>query len=314
MRDPDIVVREVGPRDGLQSLSAILPTADKLRWLRAEAEAGLPEIEVGSFVPAATLPQLADTAEVIAGARRIGGFRIGALVPNGHGARAAAAAGADKINGVVSASEGHNRSNLRRSTAESMAEIGRIAAWLRDRPAGSRPRFGVALATSFGCTIEGAVPEARVRALAGELAAMQLDEIVLADTVGYGHPASVRRLFDAVRSDLGPSITLAAHFHDTRGTGLANVVAALEAGIRHFDASLGGLGGCPYAPGATGNIVTEDLVHMLEAMGLRTGIDLARVLEARRLLEQVLPDQRFEGALARSGIPKTYGGRVAAVP
>lgn len=314
MRDPDIVVREVGLRDGLQSLSVILPTADKLRWLRAEAVAGLREIEVGSFVPAATLPQLADTAELIAAARRIGGVRIAALVPNLRGARDAVAAGAEKINGVVSASEGHNRSNLRRSTAESMAEIGRIAAWLRDLPAEGRPLFGVALATSFGCTIEGAVPEARVRALAGELAALELDEIVLADTVGYGHPASVRRLFAEIRSDLGPAIALGAHFHDTRGTGLANVVAALDAGIRHFDASLGGLGGCPYAPGATGNIVTEDLVHMLEAMGLRTGIDLARLLEARGLLERLLPGQRLEGALARSGVPKTYGALVAALP
>lgn len=306
MRDRDVVVREVGPRDGLQSLSTVLPTADKLVWLRAEAAAGVREIEVGSFVPAGALPQLADTTEVVAGAKRIGGFEVAALVPNLRGTQAAVTSGVDKINGVVSVSEDHNRSNLRRTTAESMAEIGRTVAFCRQTAPDRRPLVGVALATSFGCTIGGAVPEGRVRDLAAELARFGPDEIVLADTVGYGNPAAVKRLFSSIRADLGPEITIGAHFHDTRGTGLANVVAALDAGIRHFDASLGGLGGCPYAPGATGNIATEDLVHMLEAMGLRTGIDLERLLEVRRVVQGTLPGAPFEGALARAGIPMNY--------
>lgn len=306
MQACDVVVREVGPRDGLQSLRTVMPTADKLHWCRAEAAAGVPEIEVASFVPPALLPQLADAAAVVTEALRIPGLTVAALVPNLRGARDAVAAGARKINCVVAVSEGHNRSNLRRSTGEAVAEIGRIVEFVRTVEPGRRPVVNVGLATSFGCTIDGAVPEDDVRRLAATARELGADELQIADTVGYGNPAAVRRLFSTILADCGPGFTVGAHFHDTRGTGLANVVAALDAGIRHFDSSLGGLGGCPYAPGATGNIVTEDLVYMLEAMGLHTGIDLARLLEIRRFVEGVLPDERFEGTLARAGVPKNF--------
>jgi hydroxymethylglutaryl-CoA lyase len=298
-------VREMGLRDGLQSIKTIMPTAAKLSWIERELAAGVREIEVASFVPPKLLPQMADAGDVVAGARRLKGLTVSALIPNLKGAERAVAAGAMKLNYAMSVSESHNQSNVRRPVAESVADFGRIVEFVRSLDAAKRPVVCGGLATSFGCTIEGNVREDRVRELALQLVELGADELVIADTVGYGNPAAVRRVFGAVRKDL-PDMVIGAHFHDTRGVGLANVVAALDCGITHFDASLGGLGGCPYAPGATGNIVMEDLVFLLESMGYATGVDLAALVAVRRFVEASLTEEQFHGAIARAGLPKNY--------
>ena len=299
------IVREMGLRDGLQSIAAIMPTATKLEWIRRANGAGVREIEVASFVPPKLLPQMADAAEVVSQARAIAGLTVSALVPNLKGAERAVEAGAMKLNYVLSVSESHNRSNVRRSVAESLADFARVVEFCRGVEAARRPRVCGGLATAFGCTIEGDVSEARVVELAVALAAAGADEIVVADTVGYGNPAAVRRVFDAVSRAVG-EMPVGAHFHDTRGMGLANVVAALDAGVTRFDASTGGFGGCPYAPGASGNIVMEDLVFLLESMGYETGVDLERLLEVRAFVEQSLPGEQFHGALRRAGLPRNF--------
>jgi len=206
---------------------------------------------------------------------------------------------------VLSVSEGHNRANVRRTTAESIEDFRRVLALCHTAPPDRRPRVACGLATAFGCTIEGAVDEDRVRRIAVEAAEAGADAILLADTVGYGQPAAVERVFRRVIADVAP-LPVAGHFHNTRGLGLANVLAALNAGARAFDASLGGLGGCPYAPGATGNIVTEDLAFMLEAMGFDTGVDIERLLEVRQLVARALPDVPQHGAIAKAGLPKNF--------
>ena len=301
----DVQVREVGMRDGLQSVATILPTATKHEWCRREAAAGMREIEVTSFVPPKLLPQFADAVDVVRHALSLPGLCVSALVPNLRGAENAVAAGVHKINFAMSVSEAHNRANVRRSVAESLAELAQVVALVRSLDPTRRPRVAGGLATAFGCTISGSVPEDDVRTLAAQVADTGVDEVVVADTVGYGNPAAVRRVFTAVRAMLG-SLPVAAHFHDTRGLGLANVVAALDAGVARFDASLGGLGGCPYAPGASGNIDMEDLVFMLESMGLRTGVDVPALIAVRRFVKLALPDDRFAGAIATAGLPKTY--------
>jgi hydroxymethylglutaryl-CoA lyase len=301
----DVEVHEVGTRDGLQSVPFFVPTALKQRWCTAGFEAGVPEIEVCSFVPVKLLPQFADAAEVVVHAKRLNGLTVAALVPNLKGAERAIELGVHKINYVLSVSESHNRANVRRSTAESVADFARIVDLAHARPAATRPKLVAGLATALGCTIEGPVPESRVRDVAQQVAAAGADALIVADTVGYANPAAVGRLFEALRLDLG-AIPMKAHFHDTRGLGLANVVAALEAGVRAFDASLGGLGGCPYAPGASGNICTEDLVFMLESMGLRTGVDVAKLIALRREVEGALEGQPFHGTIARAGLPKGF--------
>jgi hydroxymethylglutaryl-CoA lyase len=226
-------------------------------------------------------------------------------VPNLKGAERAMELGVHKINYVISVSESHNRANVRRSTAESCADFERIVELARDIPEQRRPAIVGGLATAWGCTIEGEISQDRVRQLAERLAAAGAAEIIVADTVGYANPAAVRQLFDAIRQDLG-SLPVTAHFHDTRGLGLANVLAALEAGVRAFDASLGGLGGCPYAPGASGNICTEDLIFMLESMGMRTGVDLEKLLAVREQVQHALQGQPFHGAIATAGLPKGF--------
>lgn len=300
-----ISVREVGLRDGLQSIATIMPGAVKLDWCGREFAAGVSDIEVGSFVPPKLLPQMADTAEIVAGARKLPGLTVSVLVPNLKGAERAVAANAMKLNYAMSVSEGHNWSNVRRTVADSVADFGQIVALCRQIDRSERPVVSGGLATSFGCTIEGEVDESRVLRLAVELAELGAQEIVLADTVGYGNPAAVRRLFGAVRRELG-DLPLAAHFHDTRGLGLANVVAALDVGVTRFDASLGGLGGCPYAPGATGNIVMEDLVFLLESMGYSTSVDLAALIEVRAFVQERLERESFYGGIAKAGLPKHY--------
>lgn len=300
-----VTVREVGLRDGLQSIATIMRSDVKLDWCAREFAAGVGEIEAGSFVPPKLLPQMADTAQIVEGALRLPGLTVSVLVPNLKGAERAVAAGAMKLNYAMSVSEGHNWSNVRRTVADSVADFGRITAFCRQLDPAGRPVVSGGLATSFGCTIEGEIAESRVLELAVALAELGAQEIVLADTVGYGNPAAVRRLFGAVRRELG-RLPLAAHFHDTRGLGLANVVAALDAGVTRFDASLGGLGGCPYAPGATGNIVMEDLVFLLESMGYPTSVDLAALVEVRAFVQEQLAGEPFYGGIAKSGLPKHY--------
>jgi hydroxymethylglutaryl-CoA lyase len=308
----DVLVSEVGPRDGLQSIQPVMPLEAKKAWIAAEAAAGVREIEVGSFVPARLLPQLADTAEVVAYARTLPGLAVAVLVPNLKGAEAAVAAGAHKITLPLSASETHSLKNLRRTHAQVLEEVRGIVALLRSLPAGQRPRFEGGLSTAFGCTLEGEVPADRVVRLAEQLMQAGCDEVGLSDTTGYANPAQVNALVRRVRAAVGEEALSGLHLHNTRGLGLANVVAGLEAGIRTFDSSLGGLGGCPFAPGASGNIVTEDLVFMLEAMGLRTGIDLPRLLEVRRVLREALPGEALYGFTPEAGLPLGFRAASAA--
>jgi hydroxymethylglutaryl-CoA lyase len=299
----DILVSEVGPRDGLQSVKRIMPTADKHRWIAALAQAGLREIEVGSFVSPRALPQMADCAQVVAQARTIPGLRVVVLVPNLKYAQRALEAGAHLITIPVSVSEPHSISNIRKTHAEIIADVRAIVA-LRDERFPSA-QVDAGLATAFGCTIQGSVPEDDTMRMAVTMAECGVDMVNLADTVGYANPAQIKRLFTRLRQEIGDK-SGGAHLHNTRGQGLANVVAALDAGVKTFDSSQGGIGGCPYAPGATGNIVTEDLVFLLESMGLATGIDLERLLAARAILAQALPGETLYGYVPQAGLPKGF--------
>ena len=292
-----VILREVGLRDGLQLNKSRLDTAIKLSWIRAQAEVGFTEIEVTSFVPISVLPQFADAAEVLVDAQKIGNLLPSVLVPNLRGAVMAMDAGARKITFVLSVSDAHNRANVRKSTDDSLAMLRDV---LAERDNRQNIKIATALATSFGCSIEGAVPEARVIQIAEILASQGVDEINLADTVGYGDPAQVGRIFTDVQRAVG-DLPLAAHFHDTRGLGLANVMAALDAGVRRFDSALGGLGGCPFAPGASGNIATEDTVHLFDRLGIDSGVDLGALLKVRHQLAEWLPREKLEGRLLGAG-------------
>lgn len=305
-----VIVCEVGPRDGLQMSRSRMATAAKVRWIEAIAAAGVPEIEVGSFVPPRLIPQMADTAEVVQAVRSLPCVIV-ALAPNLRGAQAAAAAGARRVSIPVSVSEGHSRANTNRGTMDQVAEVRRVVEWARTASPGLQ--IEAACSTAFGCSIDGVVPEAAVVRVAEALAATGVDSLALADTVGYAHPAQIRSVVRAVRAAVGAKMD-GLHLHDTMGLGLANALAGLEEGVRNFDASLAGLGGCPFAPGASGNIVTEDLVFMLESMGCQTGINLDRLVAARALLHEGLPDEPMHGALARAGLPRTFvpAGRAAA--
>jgi hydroxymethylglutaryl-CoA lyase len=298
-------LREVGPRDGIQLVKQFLPTEQKLEWCRAEAKAGVREIEITSFVPASVVPQFADAADVARGALAIPGIEISGLVPNLKGAQRGFDLGVPMLNFVVSASEAHNLANVRRSTDDSISEFGKIIAERDGRGLKGKIRIAGGVATAFGCTLQGEVPEVRVVEVARRLAEAGADMIYLADTVGYGNPAQVRRLFTKVSNEVRP-LKVGAHFHDTRGLGLANVTAALDVGVRHFDASLAGLGGCPFAPGATGNINAEDCAFLLESMGFYTGIDIDGLRDLRKRVESWLPGETFFGMVARAGLPRTY--------
>ncbi|CAB3625201.1 hydroxymethylglutaryl-CoA lyase [Achromobacter dolens] len=300
---PQILVSEVGPRDGLQSIAAVMSTPAKLRWIGALAAAGLREIEVCSFVPPKLLPQMADAAEVVVGARELPGLHVAALAPNLRGAQAAFEAGAAKVTLPVSVSEAHSLANVRKTHAQMRDEVAAVVALRDARFPGVTLEAG--LSTAFGCTLAGRVPEADTLRMAVAMAQLGVDEVGLSDTTGYANPAQVRRLFKALRAELGARAG-GAHFHNTRGQGLANVVAALEAGVDTFDASQGGLGGCPYAPGATGNIVTEDLVFLLESMGLDTGIDVDALMAARAALRDGLPGEPLYGHVPDAGLPKGF--------
>jgi hydroxymethylglutaryl-CoA lyase len=290
---------EVGPRDGLQNAHHLMPTDAKKRWISALAAAGLKEIEVGSFVPPKLIPAMADTGEVVAFARTLPGVKVVALAPNLKGFQRALEAGAHKVTFPVSASRKHSESNVRMTPEQMVEEVRKCA---------QHPHPGVeiegAVSTAFGCTLQGEVPEDDVVRIAVALAEF-CDCVALADTVGYANPAQIRRVFKRVRAEIGSKLE-AAHLHNTRGLGLANALAAYEEGVRHFDSSLGGLGGCPFAPGASGNVITEDLVFMFEAMGVKTGIDLDKLMAARKLMVDAIPQEPTYGHFALAGVPKGF--------
>ena len=295
----NVHICEVGPRDGLQNAHHLMPTEAKKAWIAALAAAGLREIEVGSFVPPKLIPAMADTAEVVGFAKTIKDLKVVALAPNLKGFQRALDAGAHKVTFPVSASRKHSESNVRMTPEQMVEEVRKCAQF---------PHPGVeiegAVSTAFGCTLQGEVPEDDVVRVAVALAEF-CDYVCLADTVGYANPAQIKRLFRKVREQIGEKLE-AAHLHNTRGLGLANALAAYEEGVRHFDSSLGGLGGCPFAPGASGNVITEDLVFMFEAMGVSTGVDLDKLMVARKLMVDAIPQEPTYGHFALAGVPKGF--------
>jgi hydroxymethylglutaryl-CoA lyase len=296
-----ISVREVGPRDGLQNEDPVPATA-KIALIDQLATTGVSRIEAVSFVRAEAIPQMADADEVWAAVRKDPAIRYSALAPNLRGARRALDAGFTEVEAVVSASDTHNRKNVNRSTAQSLDEIAVMIDEAHQRGA----TLQVVVATAWGCPYEGDVPVERVLAVAGRAVADGADAISFGDTTGMATPRRVRDLVGSFRSR-HPDVPLNLHFHNTRGTGLANVLAALELGVDDFDASVGGLGGCPYAPGASGNIATEELVYMVEDMGVGTGIDLAAMIEAAAAAERIvgreLPSQVLRAGPRTKTIP-----------
>lgn len=302
------VIREVGLRDGLQSIATILPTSAKREWIQAAYAAGQREIEVGSFVPAKLLPQLANTAELVDFARSLPGLFVSVLVPNLRGAENAIASGADLMLVPLSASHAHSLANLRKTPDEVVAEVARIRA-ARDA-VGSRTLIEGGVGTAFGCTLQGHVDPDEVLRLMQALLDAGADRVSLADTVGYADPAMVRSLFERATAIAGDRFWC-GHFHDTRGLGLANVYAALQAGVTRFDACLAGIGGCPHAPGASGNVATEDLAYLLGSMGFDTGIDIDRLLALRERVAGWLTNETLHGTLWRAGLPKTFPASVA---
>jgi hydroxymethylglutaryl-CoA lyase len=294
-----VLICEVGPRDGLQNAHHMMPTETKKKWIAALAAAGLKEIEVGSFVPPKLIPAMADTAEIVSYAKTIPGIKVVALAPNLKGFQRAIEAGAHKVTFPVSASRKHSESNVRMTPEQMVEEVRKCAQF---------PHPGVeiegAVSTAFGCTLQGNVPEEDVVRIAAGLAEF-CDCVALADTVGYANPAQVKRVFRKVSSVIGSKLE-AAHLHNTRGLGLANALAAYEEGVRAFDSSLGGLGGCPFAPGASGNVITEDLVFMFEAMGVSTGIDLEKLMAARKMMTEAIPQEPTYGHFSLAGFPKGF--------
>ncbi len=298
-----VTIREVGLRDGLQSIQTILATDRKREWIRAAFEAGLREIEVGSFVPPHLLPQLADTAELVADAKRLPGLFVSVLVPNLKGAQRAIESGADLMLIPLSASHAHSLANLRKTPDDVVAEVAKIRA-ARDA-SGSKTLIEGGVGTAFGCTLQGHVDKGEVLRLLQALLDAGADRVSLADTVGYADPRMVRELFEGAVRIAGDRFWC-GHFHDTRGLAMANVYAALETGVERFDASLGGIGGCPHAPGASGNATTEDLAFMLASMGVETGVDIARLLALRERVQGWLAGEAMHGTLWRAGLPRTF--------
>ena len=299
----DIHICEVGPRDGLQNAKHLMPTEAKKAWIRALAAAGVREIEVGSFVPPKLIPAMADTADIVRDAVTVPGLKVVALAPNLKGFQRAIEAGAHKVTFPVSASHQHSVSNVRMTPDQMVEEVRKCAEY---------PHPGVEIeggvSTAFGCTMQGVVPDDDVVRIAVALAKF-CDGVALADTVGYANPAQVRRLFKRVKKEIGDKLE-GAHFHNTRGLGLANALAAYEEGVHNFDSSMGGLGGCPFAPGASGNVITEDLVFMFESMGLSTGIDLDKLFKAREILIRGIPEEPIYGHTPLAGLPKGFEARV----
>ena len=304
-----VVLREVGLRDGLQSIRRVLPTDQKKQWIDGAFAAGLREIEVGSFVPPRLLPQLSDTAELVRHARTLPGLCVSVLVPNLQGAQRAMDSGADSMLLPLSASHAHSLANLRKTPDEVVAEIGAIVQARLVR--GSDIRIEVGLSTAFGCTLQGLVPEDEVVRLVQAVLAEGVDRVGLADTVGYADPRQVARLYARVRAVAGDRLAC-GHFHDTRGLGMANVMTALQAGETRFDACLAGIGGCPHAPGASGNVATEDLAYLFGRMGIATGIDFGRLLALREKVAGWLQGETLRGSIAGAGLPRTMAPRPAA--
>jgi hydroxymethylglutaryl-CoA lyase len=296
------IVREVGLRDGLQSISRVLPTAQKIEWIRDAHAAGQREIEVGSFVPARLLPQLADTDQLVEFAKTLPGLCVSVLVPNLKGAERALECGADLMLLPLSASREHSLANLRKSPDDVVAEIGRIRD-LRDAKE-SKCLIEVGISTAFGCTLQGRVEPAEVMRLLHAVLDAGVDRVGLADTVGYADPSMVKSLFEQALPIAGDRLNC-GHFHDTRGLGMANVYAAWQVGITRFDACLAGIGGCPHAPGASGNVSTEDVVYMFASMGVSTGQDFDRLIALRAKVAQWLTGETLHGSLWRAGLPKT---------
>ena len=293
----NVQVVEVGPRDGLQNEAVAVPTAEKVAFIDRLSAAGLPVIEVSAFVSPKWVPQMADAAEVFAAITRRPGTRYTALVPNTRGLERAIAAGADEVAIFAAASETFSRKNINQSIDASLAAYADV---VRDATTAGRRTRGY-LSTSFGCPFEGDVPVERVMALTQQLLELGVYQVAISDTIGVAHPGQVRALLERITPDV-PADKIALHFHDTRGTALANVLAALEFDIATFDASAGGLGGCPYAPGATGNLATEDLLYMLHGLGVETGIDLAGVVAASTGIEptvgHALPSRYVRATMA----------------
>ena len=311
---PQTLISEVGPRDGLQSIKRVMPTAAKLRWISALAAAGLREIEVGSFVPPKLLPQMADIRDVVAHALTIPGLHVAVLAPNLRGAQGAFEAGVHKITLPVSVTNEHALANIRKTTEQLIKEVRNIVALRDEQFPGIEIEAGISVA--FGCTIAGTVTDDQTICMCLAMAECGVDEIGLSDTSGYANPVQVRRLFRRLQSEVGEKAG-GAHFHNTRGQGLANVVAALDVGVTTIDSSQAGLGGCPYAPGATGNIVTEDLAFLLEAMGYDTGVDIDKLIAARAILAEALPGEGLYGHVQDAGLPKGFSyadGRAPSAP
>ena len=306
MSQIDILISEVGPRDGLQSIESIMSTQDKKNWIQAEAKAGVREIEVGSFVPAKLLPQMADTAELVRYAKTIPNLTVAALVPNFIGAKNAIDAGVDKMCLPLSVSETHSEANLKKNHSQVLEEVKIISQYIKTLDENDRPEFEGNLSTAFGCTLEGKVSEKAVLSLGVKMMELGCNEVGLSDTTGYANPAQIKRLIRLLKKEVGNENLTSVHLHNTRGLGLANALAALEEGITTLDSSLGGIGGCPFAPGASGNIVTEDLVFMLDAMGINTGIDIEALLAVNRMVKKALPNEELYGFTIDSGLPKGY--------
>jgi len=297
-----VTIREVGLRDGLQSIARAVPTAQKLQWIQGAYNAGIREIEVGSFVPPKLLPQLADTAELVAFAKTLPGLVVSVLVPNLKGAERAMDSGADWMLLPLSASHAHSLANLRKTPDDVVAEIG---AMVEDRRArGSNIRIEVGMSTALGCTLQGQVEVDEVLRLLKAVVALGVDRVGLADTVGYADPRQVGELFAQAREVAGDKLGC-GHFHDTRGLGMANVMAALQTGETRFDACLAGIGGCPHAPGASGNVATEDLAYLFASMGIATGIDFDKLMALRAQVAQWLAGECLHGSIAQAGLPKT---------
>ena len=296
------IVREVGLRDGLQSIARVLPTTQKIEWIRDAYAAGQREIEVGSFVPARLLPQLADTDQLVDFAKTLPGLCVSVLVPNLKGAERAIESGADAMLVPLSASHAHSLANLRKTPDDVVAEIARIRD-MRNAKA-SRCLIEVGISTAFGCTLQGKVESAEVLRLLRAVLDAGVDRVGLADTVGYADPSMVKSLFEQALPIAGDRLNC-GHFHDTRGLGMANVYAAWQVGITRFDACLAGIGGCPHAPGASGNVSTEDVVYMFASMGVSTGQEFDQLIALRAKVAQWLEGEALHGSLWRAGLPKT---------
>ena len=296
------ILREVGPRDGLQSIARVLPTAHKLSWIEQAYAAGQREIEIGSFVPARLLPQLADTAELVAFSKSLPGLIASVLVPNLKGAERALECRADAMLLPLSASHAHSLANLRKTPDEAVADLARIV----DLRNAQQPDcvIEVGISTAFGCTLQGEVAPAEVLRLVQAVLDLGVDRVGLADTVGYADPLMVSRLFEQVLTIAGDKLAC-GHFHDTRGLGIANVMAAWNLGITRFDACLAGIGGCPHAPGASGNVATEDACYLFASMGVHTGIDFDQLMALRAQVAQWLDGETLHGTLWRAGLPRT---------